>query len=235
MPVSIRKLKQKIRRVLNKWNEVQGKSSKAVNSLVGIIGKMILAQNDEMFSDLHNFPEIQERLLYRLANSINSKMPQLEQSLELFRKLKQELDSIIVEEQRNLRATLRNASGDTHLTNTRRRRKRGKDEMVDIDEFAREVSIIEQAEKHLQEIQQMFELELSLKEHIFHSLIDNALKPQQMTLYLTLWIAEPYLDVERIEEILEEFIYLERALDKSNNHPIALNSSSPASADFANF
>ena len=232
LPVNIRKLKQKIRRVLNKWNEVQGKSGKAVNSLVGIIGKMILAQNDEMFTDLQNFPELQERLLYRLANSINSKMPQLEQALELFRKLKHELDGIVQEELRNLRATLRAAA---ELTTTPRRTRRVKKvKSLDHEEFSRELSVIEQAEKHLLEIQQMFELELSLKEYIFTSLVDNLLKPQQMTLYLTLWIAEPYLDVERIEEILEEFIYLERALDKSSNHPLTLNSSSTTSTDFAN-
>lgn len=232
MPINIRKLKQKIRKILNKWNEVQGKSGKAVNSLVGIIGKMILAQNDEMFTDLQNFPELQERLLYRLANSINSKMPQLEQALELFRKLKQELDNIVQEEQRNLRAALRN---DSNVPATPRKSRRSKlAEPRDHEEFARELSVIEQAEKHLHEIQQMFELELSLKEYIFNSLVNNLLKPQQMTLYLTLWIAEPYLDVERIEEILEEFIYLERALDKAGNHHFPMNSSSAASTDFAN-
>ncbi len=235
MPINIRKLKQKIRRVLNKWNEVQGKSGKAVNSLVGIIGKMILAQNEEMFTDLQHFPELQERLLYRLASSINSKMPQLEQALELFRKLKQELDNLILEEQRNLRATLRTSTENRTAAMGRRRRRSKKAITRDYDELSRELSIIEQAEKHLQEIQQMFELELSLKEYIFNSLVDNLLKPQQMTLYLTLWIAEPYLDVERIEEILEEFIYLERSLvDKSGTPHLPLNNSQATSTDFAN-
>ncbi|KKK94873.1 hypothetical protein LCGC14_2678450, partial [marine sediment metagenome] len=74
-----------------------------------------------------------------------------------------------------------------------------------------EIRIIEQTLEQVKEIASMFEIEISLRHNVF-DLIQNISKEQfsvqKLSFYLTVWTSEPYLDFNRINEIIENFVDL---------------------------
>ncbi len=192
--LNIKSLKKQIQIVIKKWGEIHQDSIKSVNSVLGILGKLVLAQNQKLYEGLENYPELSERLVYRLLTLINERLPLIEKSVRDFEKVYLELESVVTAYKRSVNSFIKKIENDKS------------------DYTKRQIEIASQTLAYLEDIQNMYETEFYLKKEILSLLPKVGNDPAKLSLYFTIWIAEPYIDLGRIEEILEALLGYEREL-----------------------
>ncbi|MFX1251185.1 MAG: hypothetical protein ACFFCZ_06225 [Promethearchaeota archaeon] len=175
--------RKRIQKLTSDWRKVQEKTSNAVNTILGVVGKIGLVQNKELYGKLDSFEIIRDSVTYKLLEQINRKVPELRKSIDSY-------ERIVIEMQRLLKAF--RSSYRTFIRSSDRS----------------QIEIMEMADASLEEVVRMFEDELQLRKVIVKEM-KNPLNPGQYTLYMTIWAAEPFVEQNRIIEILEEFDNLE--------------------------
>ena len=195
----IRVFKKRLQISQKKWNTVQGHSLRTVNNILTILSRLNLTQRPDAFSKdlLTKFFDIPERLAYHLAELINRNI------VDLFSYIDQLTD--VVREMRKIEHTFRSdfsVMARKHVvegTNT----------------WPYDLEIIEQAERTIQEIVDMYETELTLRKQLMKEIQESiTLQPLRITTYLVLWTSEIYIEPTRIHELIEEFTHVEKVCER---------------------
>ncbi|MFX1282251.1 MAG: hypothetical protein ACFFB5_01290 [Promethearchaeota archaeon] len=199
MNQSVRIFKKRLQISQKKWNTVQGHSLRTVNTILTILSRLNLTQRPDAFSKalLTRFTDIPERLAYHLAELINKSITELYSYIEQF--------SDIVREMRKIEKIFRldfSLMAKKHVT------KRN-------EAWPHDLEIIEQAERTIQEIVDMYETELTLRKQLINEIQESVcLQPLKITVYLVLWTSEVYIEPTRIHELIEEFTHVEKVYER---------------------
>ncbi|MFX0117706.1 MAG: hypothetical protein ACFFB3_24385 [Candidatus Hodarchaeota archaeon] len=208
LAATINQYQKKVREAAEKWQRVQQRSLVTVNTIMGLVSKLVLSSNKALYSkNLSKFYDIEERLTAKLIDHIGRKIPELRRSVDFL--------SSIVREQEDLRKQL-----VLNLKDTAR---------YFFDPGSSKSSdwrLIEQAEDFTNMIVEMYSTELQVRLTIVHEMESKPLKPAVYSLLMTIWAAEPYIELGRLEDILEEIVCLEETLN-SRLHEIGTATANP--------
>ncbi|MFW9905881.1 MAG: hypothetical protein ACFFFH_16285 [Candidatus Thorarchaeota archaeon] len=199
MSQRIRIFKKRLQISQKKWNTVQSHSLRTVNSILTILSRLNLTQRPDAFSKplVAKFSDIPERLAYHLAELINKSIT------DLFSYIDQLAD--IVKEMRKIEHNFR-----SDFSVMARKQVLGGTSTWPYD-----LEIIEQAERTIQEIVDMYETELTLRKHLIKEIQESvSLQPIRITTYLVLWTSEIYIEPTRIHELIEEFTHVEKVCER---------------------
>ncbi len=199
MSQSIRVFKKRLQISQKKWTTVQGQSLRTVNMVLNILSRYNMTQRSDVFSDAlkSKFDDVQGRLAFRLAESINRHITELKTFLTHFEDIIQEMRKI----EQNFHCDI--------LQPAKNRASK------DFDEWPHDLEIIDQAENTIRKIIDMYETELALRNQIVYE-IQESLTPQLhvISAYLILWTSEIYIEPTRIHELIEEFSYVEKIYER---------------------
>ncbi|MFX1504961.1 MAG: hypothetical protein ACFFDC_02500 [Promethearchaeota archaeon] len=199
MSQRIRIFKKRLQISQKKWNTVQGHSLRTVNNILTILSRLNLTQRPDAFSKplITKFSDIPERLAYHLAELINKSIT------ELFSYIDQLTDIV-----REMRKIEHNFRSDFSVM--------VKKHVVEgTSTWAYDLEIIEQAERTIQEIVDMYETELTLRKQLIKEIQESvSLQPTMITTYLVLWTSEIYIELTRIHELIEEFTHVEKVCER---------------------
>ncbi|MHA2203491.1 MAG: hypothetical protein ACW991_07360 [Candidatus Hodarchaeales archaeon] len=199
MSQRIRVFKKRLQISQKKWNTVQGHSLRTVNNILTILSRLNLTQRPEAFSKtlLTKFADIPERLAYHLAELINKSISDLFSYIDQF--------TDIVREMRKIERTFRldfSVMARKHV-------------VEGTETWPYDLEIIEQAERTIQEIVDMYETELTLRKQLLLEIQESvSLQPIKITTYLVLWTSEIYIEPTRIHELIEEFTHVEKVCER---------------------
>ena len=184
-------IERKLNGFTREWRSIQNSSLKSTNSILGLISKLNLVKTKQYSEQFSQFPDIQDRLISILIDQINIKLPEIQKTVNEFSKLGEKIknwEDITTK-------LLKNEMKKSFILN-------------ESEGLINEIRIIEQTLEQVKEIASMFEIEISLRHNVF-DLIQNISKEQfsvqKLSFYLTVWTSEPYLDFNRINEIIENF------------------------------
>ncbi|OLS22985.1 MAG: hypothetical protein HeimC3_26820 [Candidatus Heimdallarchaeota archaeon LC_3] len=187
-------IERKLNGFTREWRSIQNSSLKSTNSILGLISKLNLVKTKQYSEQFSQFPDIQDRLISILIDQINIKLPEIQKTVNEFSKLGEKIknwEDITTK-------LLKNEMKKSFILN-------------ESEGLINEIRIIEQTLEQVKEIASMFEIEISLRHNVF-DLIQNISKEQfsvqKLSFYLTVWTSEPYLDFNRINEIIENFVDL---------------------------
>lgn len=203
LPLSknIRIFKKRLQISQKKWLTIQERSLKTVNMVLNIISRLNLSKRSDVFSKelLSNFDDVKGRLSFQLNESLNRLILDLNNYISQYQQVIMDMHKI--EEQ--FRCEIISIA-----------KKRASQENK---AWLTELEIIDQAEKTIQTIINMYETELALRKQII-SEIRESFHPQQqkITAYMNLWVSEIYIETERILELIEEFSHVEKIYEKIN-------------------
>lgn len=187
---------KKVREAIEKWQRVQQRSLATVNAIMSLVSKLVLAGNKTLYGeDLSRFDKIDERLTAKLVDHVGKKIPELQRSVDFL--------SSIVKEMEDLRKQLVFTLKDTAR--------------YYFEPEGSDWHLVEQAEEFTNEIVEMYSTELQVRLIITSEMSSRPLKPAVYSLLMTIWAAEPYIELGRIEDILEEIVYLEENLNSRLN------------------
>ncbi|UCE15043.1 MAG: hypothetical protein JSV04_07650 [Candidatus Heimdallarchaeota archaeon] len=199
MSKSIRIFKKRLQISQKKWNTVQTHSLKTVNTILNILSRLNLTQRPDAFSMslLTKFPDVPERLAFHLVELINRSLSDLFTVLDQF--------SDVVREMRKIENTFRL---DVSII--------ARKQVVEGTEaWPHDLDVIEQAERTIQEIVDMYETELNLRKQLLEEIQESvSLKPLMITAHLVLWTSEVYIEPNRIHELIEEFSTIEKVCER---------------------
>ena len=199
MSQNIRVFKKRLQISQKKWNTVQGHSLRTVNTILNIISRLNLTQRSDAFSKelLSKFSDIPDRLAYHLAELINKSIADLFTFIDQF--------SDVVREMRKIEKNFR-----LDFSILARKQVVGGNET-----WPHDLEIIEQAERTIQEIVDMYETELTLRKQLINEIQEStSLQPLMITAYLVLWTSEIYIESARIHELIEEFTFVEKVCER---------------------
>ena len=199
MSQSIRVFKKRLQISQKKWTTVQGKSLRAVNMVLNILSRYNLTQRSDVFSETikTKFDDVQGRLAFRLAESINRHIIELKGFLTHFEDIIREMRKIEFSFRCDILQPAKNRAAK------------------EINGWPHDLEIIDQAENTIREIIDMYETELALRKQIVME-IQESVTPQlhMITAYLILWTSEVYIEPTRIHELIEEFGYVEKIYER---------------------
>jgi hypothetical protein len=199
MSQSIRVFKKRLQISQKKWATVQGQSLRTVNMVLNILSRFNMTQRSDIFSEAikTKFDDVQGRLSFRLAESINRHITDLKSFLTRFEEVIREMRKI----EQNFRCDI--------LQPAKNRAEK------DNDGWPHDLEIIDQAENTIREIIDMYEIELALRKQIIFE-IQESITPQlhMITAYLILWTSEIYIEPTRIHELIEEFGFVEKIYER---------------------
>ncbi len=199
MSQSIRVFKKRLQISQKKWTTVQGQSLRTVNMVLNILSRFNLTQRSSVFSEAIQtmFDDVQGRLAYNLAESINRHITELNAYLTHFEDVIREMRKIEQSFRCDILQPAKNRAAK------------------DNDEWPHDLEIIDQAENTIREIIDMYETELALRKQILFE-IQESVTPQlhMITAYLILWTCEIYIESTRIHELIEEFGYVEKVYER---------------------
>ena len=179
MSQSIRVFKKRLQISQKKWTTVQGQSLRTVNMVLNILSRFNMTQRSDIFSEAikTKFDDVQGRLSFRLAESINRYITELTSFLTHFEDIIREMRKI----EQSFRCDI--------LQPTKNRAEK------DNDSWPHDLEIIDQAENTIREIIDMYEIELALRKQIMHE-IQESVTPRihMITAYLILWTSEIYIE-----------------------------------------
>jgi hypothetical protein len=206
---NIRVFKKRLQISQKKWNTVQGQSLRTVNTILNILSRLNLIQRPNVFSEelLSNFVDIPERLAYNLVEMINISINDLNSYLQQFSKCVKEMRKL--EQQFCLDFSIMAK----------------KQVMGGKESWNHDLEIIEQAERTIQEIVDMYETELTLRKQLVEEIQESVtLQPLMITAYLVLWSSEVYIETTRIHELFEEFTLVEKVSQSQRQSQDSYNS-----------
>ena len=183
-------IERKLNSFTREWRSIQNASLKSINSIIGLISKLNLIKNKQYLEQFTQFPDIHDRLITIIIDQINVKLPDVQKALNEFSKLGEKVLSWEEITTKILNKEMKNVFLIEDINNLN------------------EIRLIEQTLEQMKEITLMFDTEISLKHSVF-DLLQNISKEQfnaqKLSFYLTVWTSEPYLDFNRINEIIENF------------------------------
>jgi len=189
-------LEAKVGDFLKRWKNCQINSMKTVNILFSVISKMNLVRADKsVYDNLGEFPDLEKKLIFSLIEQINGILPELEKNLNSFRLLFEKYSRMKHTIHESFRYRMKNMNS------------------IDPD-YLNNIRLLEEALDRIDEIYDMVEIEYLLKKRVIkelHGLLNNKIEPvstQRISIYLTIWSSEPYLNYSRVNDILETFQYL---------------------------
>ncbi len=192
MPLDINQYQKKVREAIEKWQRVQQRSLTTVNTIMGLVSKLVLAANKSLYAkDISRFDQIEERLTAKLVEHIGKKIPEMKRSVDLLSAIVKEFDDLRKQLVFNLKDMAR----------------------YFFEPESADWRLVEQAEEFTTEIVDMYSTELQVRQTIVHEMSSKPLQPAVYSLLMTIWAAEPYIEVSRLEDLLEEIIYLEENLN----------------------
>lgn len=195
----IRVFKKRIQISQKKWNSVQNESLRIINSILTIISRLTLTQKNGTFSEnlLEKFPEVPDRIAFYLTDIINHNISELNSYIQQFTEILNEMKKIEKEFKQDFFVLIKKQVIDHRNPSS-----------LDLE-------IIEQAEETIQEIVDMYQVELALRNQIFHELQNPSdFKPARITANLVLWSAEVYIESSRIRDLFEGFSLVEKLCEK---------------------
>ena len=199
MSQSIRIFKKRLQITLKKWNTAQGHSLRTVNIILNILSRLNLIQRPDAFSKeiLEKFVEIPERLAFHLVDLINKSITELHVFLGQFSDVVREMRKIEQQFRRDFSIMAR------------------KQVVGENKGWNNDLEIIEQAERTIQEIVDMYETELTLRRQLLKEIQESlTFQPLMITSYLVLWASEVYIEPSRIHELIEEFTHVEKVYER---------------------
>ncbi|WP_455463009.1 hypothetical protein [Candidatus Hodarchaeum mangrovi] len=199
MSQKIRVFKKRIQISQKKWNSVQNESLRIINSILTIISRLTLTQKNGTFSEnlLEKFPEVPDRIAFYLTDIINHNISELNSYIQQFTEILNEMKKIEKEFKQDFFVLIKKQVIDHRNPSS-----------LDLE-------IIEQAEETIQEIVDMYQVELALRNQIFHELQNPSdFKPARITANLVLWSAEVYIESSRIRDLFEGFSLVEKLCEK---------------------
>ena len=177
---------------MREWRTIQSTSLKAVNAILALVSKLALIKQKQFYEDLERFSGLEDRLAMIIIDQMNMRFPEMQSSFDDFKKLLERIS--------NWNEVC------TRLINSEMKSVFAKNIQLKSD-IIDEIRSMEQLLEQIQEIILMFETEVKLREQILLQLKQSLkqLNPQLISFYLTIWASEPYVDFNRINEILESF------------------------------
>jgi len=195
----IRVFKKRIQISQKKWNSVQNESLRIINSILTIISRLSLTQKNDTFSEslLEKFPEVPDRIAFYLTDIINHNISDLNSYIQQFTEILNEMKIIENEFKQDFSVLIKKQVIDHRNPSS-----------LDLE-------IIEQAEETIQEIVDMYQVELALRNQIFQEIQNPCdFKPARLTANLVLWSAEVYIESSRIRDLFEGFSLVEKLCEK---------------------
>jgi len=199
MSQNIRVYKKRLQISQKKWTTVQGQSLRTVNMVLNILSRLNITQRPDIFSEAikTKFDDVQGRLSFSLAESINRHITELNSFLSHFEEILLEMRKIEETFRCDILTPAKNRAGKEN------------------DIWPHDLEIIDQAENTIREIIDMYEIEFALRKQIVFE-IQESVTPQihKLTAYLILWSSEIYIEPTRIHELIEEFGYVEKIYER---------------------
>ena len=192
--MDIKILQKHLKNAYKKYKTHQVRSLQLINQTLSILSKMSLANEKKFYSPtlLENFDSLPDRLTFKLYQQLNSLIPDLIKIVNEFEKITFEIEdikskfSLELREIYKLKANYNNSN----------------------------LEVLEEFEQSLNEVVDMFSTELILRKQILSELESyNKLKPAQMSLYVSIWMNEVFIEKEKFFYLLEEFNEIERILE----------------------
>ncbi|MHA1976525.1 MAG: hypothetical protein ACW98F_03255 [Candidatus Hodarchaeales archaeon] len=199
MSQSIRVFKKRLQISQKKWTTVQGQSLRTVNMVLNILSRFNMTQRSDVFSETvkTRFDDVQGRLAFRLAESINNHILELNAFLAHFEDVIREMRKI----EKSFRCDILQPA----------KTRAGKEN----NGWPHDLEIIDQAENTIREIIDMYETEIALRKQIVFEIQESVTpKMHMITAYLILWTSEIYIEPTRIHELIEEFGYVEKIYER---------------------
>lgn len=142
---------------------------------------------------MDKFEDIPERLAFNLTEMINKSINDLKSYIQQFENCLKEMRKI----EKQFRT-------DFSLIAK-------KQAMGENSRDFHELEVVEQVERTIQEIVDMYETEFTLRKQVLAEIQESiSLNPLMITAYLVLWASEIYIEHTRIHELIEEFSYAEK-------------------------
>lgn len=196
--MDIKILQKHLKNAYKKYKTHQVRSLQLINQVLSILSKMSLANEKKLYSAslLENFDSLPDRLTFKLYQQLNSLIPDLIKIVNEFEKITLEIEEIRRKFSRELKEIYRLKANYINSS----------------------LEILEEFEQSLNEVVDMFLTELILRKQILSELENyNKLKPAQMSLYVSIWMNEVYIEKEKFFYLLEEFNEIERILETPYN------------------
>ena len=84
------------------------------------------------------------------------------------------------------------------------------------DNWPNDLEVIDQAERTMHQIIDMYETELALRKQIIAEIQSSIpLQPQIVTAHLNLWLSNIYIEPTKIHDLIEEFGFVEKIYSRS--------------------
>ena len=197
---NIRVFKKRLQIAQKKWSTIQGQSLRTVNLILSILSRLNLTQRTDIFSKdfLTKFEEVQNRLAFKLNESINNHLIELPTYITQFQEVIHEMRKIEQQFRCDILSLIKK-----HAVKSK-------------DQWPHDLDVIDQAEKTIQQIIDMYETELALRKQIVAEIQQSMpLQPHVVNAFLILWISDVYIETARIQDLIEEFGFVEKIYNRS--------------------
>ncbi|MFX1536097.1 MAG: hypothetical protein ACFFDI_17925 [Promethearchaeota archaeon] len=176
-PTSLNSLYLQLKKTVQKWQRIQVTTTSASLKLFSIVNRWVNLQSINSLDPLAPFEDLSPRLTAKILQEIGNHIPKLQASLP-------ESEQLVIN-MTKLRHQWLLWLTKKHKEATPKQR-----------------LILEDMISNIEKIFPMFVSEIELKRVICQQLSQIS-SPKDCTLYLTVWISEPYLDYNLLEECLE--------------------------------
>ena len=200
---NIRVFRKRLQIAQKKWDTIQGQSLRTVNHILNILSRLNQTQRTDIFSKdfLRKFEDVQNRLAYKLTDSINNHLTELSAYLGQFQDVIREMRKIDEQFRSDVLSLIK------------------KQAIGNQDQWPHDLEVIEQAEKTIQQIIDMYETELTLRKQIVDEIQHSLpLQSQTVSALLILWMSNVYIEVTKIHDLFEEFGFVEKVYNRSLEH-----------------
>ncbi len=197
---NIRVFKKRLQIAQKKWSTIQGQSLRTVNLILSILSRLNLTQRTDIFSKdfLTKFEDVQSRLAFKLTESINNHLLELSTYITQFQEVIHEMRKIEQQFRCDILSLIK------------------KQAVKSKDQWPHDLDVIDQAEKTIQQIIDMYETELALRKQIVAEIQQSMpLQPHVVNAFLILWISDVYIETARIQDLIEEFGFVEKIYNRS--------------------
>ena len=200
MSQNIRVFQKRLQIAQKKWDTIQGQSLRTVNLILSILSRINLIQRSDVFSKdfLLKFDGIQEKLAFRLMESTNNQICELTNSITHFQEVINEMRKIEQQFRCDVLSLVKK-----HAVNSQ-------------DNWPHDLEVIDQAERTIHQVIDMYETELALRKQIITEIqISIPLQPLFVTAHLNLWLSNVYIEPTKIHDLIEEFGFVEKIYSRS--------------------
>ncbi len=184
-----------INEVTGAWEDLKTRSMEQIDEILRMTAKLDLVMDQQIASThFKAHPFLSQKSTYKLHSALNSVLPKLERFLPRFEELISRFHKI----------------EDTCKNDARKFSNNHEDVLPASIDIANCVS----------EIVTMFESSIHLKRQIINILNNSNPSYELFSYTLTLWTLEPYIEDEKLEEIIEKISFLEMSQFSTSYEPV---------------